>query len=197
VVLAAFAVAHLLALGSNVLELSFLEQARQGLVTEADGEANDNRQLLIAGLTLVTYIACAITIGMFLHRANKNARALAGGEIPLEYTPGWTVGWFFVPLLNLWKPYAAVSEMFTVSRPAKPSMLGAWWAAWIVMLIVGRISQKLVLGASTIDEFVTSDYVSSAHSLVAVAAAAAALWMVRTLHALQQAHYESGRPSMP
>jgi hypothetical protein len=192
-----FALTHIAAIGSNLLELEFLERATTGNVTELEGEANDQRQLLVFAGTFGAFIACAVAIGMFLHRANKNARALAGEGVPLEYTPGWTVGWFFVPLLNLWKPYRAVGEMFTVSRPTGTGMLGVWWAAWIAMNVVGRVSQRYSTSAEAIDEFVTANHIDSAHSLVSILAALTVLWVVRTLHRLQEQHAGTGRPDMP
>jgi len=35
----------------------------------------------------------------------------------MEYTPGWSVGWFFVPLYNFYKPYRAITELYLASDP--------------------------------------------------------------------------------
>jgi hypothetical protein len=197
IALALFALALLGAIASNLLELSFLEEARAGRVTEAQGEANDQRQLAVVALWWLAYLACVIAISSFLHRANKNARALAGDEALLEYTPGWTVGWFFVPLLNLWKPFRAVQEMFAVSRPRGDGIVGIWWASWIAMSVVGRVSQQFSTKATEIEDFVRANHIDTFHSIVSLVATAMVWTVVRSLHRLQRAHHERGGPDMP
>lgn len=69
----------------------------------------------------------------WIYRANKNASALS--DLPLEYSPGWAVGWFFVPIAGWFKPYQVMLEIYKASRtPANwhktksASIVGCWWA---------------------------------------------------------------------
>ena len=32
-----------------------------------------------------------------------------------SFTPGWSVGWFFVPIMNPWKPFQAMREIWQAS----------------------------------------------------------------------------------
>src|SRR5262249_21379522 len=93
-----------------------------------------------AGLGLVVSTIIAIVFYcIWIHRAAKNLRAL--GRRGLAFTPGWCVGWFFVPFGNLVKPYQAVSEIWKASAPdadadgwrarSGSSLVGLWWAMWI------------------------------------------------------------------
>lgn len=188
----AFAIALVATIVSNQIELSFLAEAEGGHVTEADGEANDARQFLVFVFYLIAWIGCIVAIASFLHRANKNARALAGDSVALEYTPGWTVGWFFVPVLSLWKPYRAVQEMFRVSHYDGNGLLGMWWASWILMNVVGRVSQRLSEKATEIDDFVLANNLDTVHSLLSLVATGMVWAVVRSLHRLQRFHHESG-----
>ena len=36
---------------------------------------------------------------------------------PLSNSPGWAAGWFFVPIVYLWKPYYAMKEIWQGSDP--------------------------------------------------------------------------------
>lgn len=64
---------------------------------------------LITGLLQITvFIATAIFFLIWLYRVYGNLRSL--GASTVEYTPGWAVGWFFVPLANLVIPYKIVHE---------------------------------------------------------------------------------------
>ena len=97
---------------------------------------------------LFVYIATFIVFAMFTHRSCHNAHAL--GARGMEFTPGWAVGWYFIPFLNLFKPYQAVQEMYQALDPeagsddwrllgSVPGFVGWWWAAWIVSNILGGI----------------------------------------------------------
>ena len=86
------------------------------------GEPRDGTSALLAIVLflsslsyLVVYLGGIFFFFMWLVRANKNARAL--GARDMEFTPGWMVGWFFVPLANLFKPYEAVEELYLASDP--------------------------------------------------------------------------------
>ena len=57
--------------------------------------------LLLVG-NLVVFVASVVFVGRWILQAHKNLRN-AGYEN--EFTPGWALGWFFVPLMNLFKPF--------------------------------------------------------------------------------------------
>ncbi len=110
------------------------------------GEPRDGTSALLAVVLflssvsyLVVYLGGIFFFFIWLVRANKNARAL--GARDMEFTPGWMVGWFFVPLANLFKPYEAVGELYLASDPGSdaeswgaaemPRTILAWWLSWI------------------------------------------------------------------
>jgi hypothetical protein len=56
---------------------------------------------------------------------------------PLRFTPGWSVAWWFVPLLNLWQPLRATTELWDRSH----AIDGSWrprhwllWSWWVILL---------------------------------------------------------------
>jgi hypothetical protein len=81
---------------------------------------------LVAGVTWLTW----------QHKAQGDlyARQLPG----LRYTPGWAVGWWFVPFANLVMPYLTVRELWDGAGHASRApatrrdwRLLAWWLAYI------------------------------------------------------------------
>lgn len=81
-------------------------------------------------------LASMILVLVWIHRANHNARAL--GATGLEMTPGWAVGWYFVPIAWFWKPYQAMKEIWQASASPKhwsrqgvSPLLGWWWGLWL------------------------------------------------------------------
>ena len=107
-----------------------------GEFTEAQAVASDNRQMLISLVGTVYWIALGVVFLRWIYRANKNCHHF--GAEDMKFSPGWSIGFYFIPLLNLYKPYRAMREIWQVSQDPsdwknqKPTkLLGVWWALWI------------------------------------------------------------------
>ena len=102
-------------------------------------------------LILPIYIATVVVFCMWVHRSNANARAL--GAEGMEFTPGWSVGWFFIPIMNLFKPYQAVREIYRASDPERgprdwplsgnSGAVRLWWTLWIVTNIIDNVESRM------------------------------------------------------
>src|SRR5262249_59924700 len=76
-------------------ELLLRIQAHEGY-TMAEAELNDFRVRALSVVALILFLTTAIAFCTFVFRANRNARAF--GAVGMKFTPGWSVGYFFVPL---------------------------------------------------------------------------------------------------
>ena len=119
--------------------------------------ANKGVELYEALIGLVTlfyasaWFLSAVTFLSWLHRAVKNLSAL--GARKLRFTPGWAVGWFFVPFMDLIRPYEAVTELWHASDPAIPSYEPAsraapaavrwWWGLFVLWIVTSRLGDQL------------------------------------------------------
>lgn len=101
---------------------------------------------------LITYflllIASYVYLIMWLRRAYYNLHQIPG--IHPEYSDGWAAGAWFVPFLNFVRPYTIMREVWQDTQRAawgrivEPgNLLGWWWAAFIVKLVVGRVTTKM------------------------------------------------------
>jgi hypothetical protein len=132
----ALTIAEALAALSLVGQIELLDAARFGAsIPPAQAEARDARNRLLGIIELALALAALIALLLWVYRANRNARAL--GAQGMTYSPGWSVGWFFVPFANLVMPYLVVREIWKASTPdagehwrqARVSPLfGSWWA---------------------------------------------------------------------
>ena len=76
-------------------------------------------------------------IGRWLYLSSKINHLL---EIKnLRHSPGWSVGWYFIPIANLWKPYQALKEIYKASfykenweKEKVPYVFPIWWTTWIL-----------------------------------------------------------------
>ena len=145
----------LAALVSGYVEYEMLIAMREGAYESQEAlvsaaEANDTRQGLVGLVQFPVIVVSGVLILRWIHRSNWNARAL--GAKNMQFTPGWSIGWYFVPFANLWKPYQAMKEIWQASINAKDwrsqtvqGILGWWWSLWIVYSISGNASFRLSL----------------------------------------------------
>jgi uncharacterized protein DUF4328/uncharacterized protein DUF2510 len=78
-------------------------------------------------------IAGLIVALVWQHRAASAGRAIG---IPSGQPPGWGVGSWFVPVVNLWIPYLALRDCLPPGDPHRGRVL-QWWLAWIAGGILG------------------------------------------------------------
>lgn len=120
------------------------------------GDANDpyNKAIWIDVFSSLTFLASAICVAMWIYRAHANL--FAAGIDGLAFTPGWSVGWFFVPFANLLKPFQAMRELWNVSHDVgnsfskeSPQQLTLWWTTFLSGNVLLNISSRLLAGNAT------------------------------------------------
>ena len=120
---------------------------------------------------LLAFFACLILVGRWIYRTNANAHVFSSG---MEISPGWAVGWFFVPFANLVMPYQGVKETWRESHEAAgcldemdSSLLGWWWGLWIATNFLGNLG--LMFGNGTAEALEGAVYVNLLASALNVA----------------------------
>src|SRR5438874_1023530 len=114
----------------------------QGPAAESEFRAAD----WLLSITVLLLIVCFFVVGRWIYRASINAHAL-GSEMTI--TPGWAVGWYFVPFANLVKPFHAMREIWLASHESDASYeervpLLAWsWGLWITTNILANAAWRL------------------------------------------------------
>lgn len=81
---------------------------------------------------LAVFVVVTVLHAMWIYRATWNSnviRPLAG-----RISPGWAVGWYFVPVADLWMPFIAMRQTWTTSlqSAAQWGLLAGWWALWVL-----------------------------------------------------------------
>lgn len=133
--------------------------ARGAIVTRAQGQRADSQVAGSTGLWLLVFIATGVVWLVWQHHAQANAQHLMARR--LTFSPGWAVGWWFVPLASLVQPFRAVRELWQTSGgPDSPEegtwpVLVLWWAGWLgfnLMSALGRTSTNTVTALTLADE---------------------------------------------
>lgn len=197
--LAGMAVLLIASVFSTMIEVGLLQRIRDGgTVTLAEADASDTRLVAIGVVFLILFIITAIVFLNWIARVSRNLRAL--GVTHQRFSPGWAVGWWFIPFMSLVRPYQVMKEISEGSY-ANPSyeigssqstivtpILGWWWAAWIIGSVVSNLAVPLISDAS-IEEVITADILSMAGDAVMfVAAVLAAVLVVQISTRQNQKH---------
>lgn len=100
--------------------------------------------LLLYAIYFVAFLASIVCVAIWIYRAQSNLLNL--GHEDLKYTPGWAVGWYFIPFANLVVPRTAMGELWEKShgddRPPSHSILNWWWGTWLVGNIFDGIGAR-------------------------------------------------------
>jgi hypothetical protein len=155
---------------SGVLEIELLSRMARGYgYTMEKAARNDLRQRLVGILQVLLFYGTAVPFLIWFHRMHKNLPSL--GQTGLIFTPGWAVGFFFVPFLNLVRPFQAMREIWRGSDPGRleldvtsdepgvpnrlgtPPLVGWWWALYLIFNVVAGMTGQFYLYASKTQSF--------------------------------------------
>jgi hypothetical protein len=99
----------------------------------------------------VSLILCPLLILPWIYRTNANGHRFSR---EISISPGWAVGWFFIPVANLVMPFRGVNETWKASqraagRPeaARSAPVRWWWGLWLAGNVATNVA--VVTGADT------------------------------------------------
>jgi hypothetical protein len=174
-------------------------RAAEMVSEEADIGLTDLLELAFALLQFAVIVATIVVFCMWLYRAAKNLTALGNPRPAIEYSPGWAVGSFFVPFVNLVVPYRATKEVWAKSDPelaadnyvsphgqSGRAYLKVWWAFWLISIFVNNTAGRLYLRADTPGEMQSAMWVDLLGELLDIPAAIFAIIVVRDIDRRQE-----------
>jgi hypothetical protein len=96
-------------------------------------------------VSAIFYFGSFVVVARWIYLAAKVSQD-AGTE-DLKYSPGATVAWFLMPVMNLWKPYFAVKEHYLARMQDGRSLSGdakttfrLWWFSFIASNVLANTS---------------------------------------------------------
>jgi tetratricopeptide (TPR) repeat protein len=192
----------LLIIVALLLQVALLKRIESGAaVTLSEALTNDNRLTFLNAADILLYFVTGVFFMLWLYRACQNNEELAAR--PARYSPGWAVGGFIVPILNFFRPYQVVAEVWGTAMqsdstdtpaftPPSKTIVLTWWLTFIVPALITRLANSM----ATINE---SDYLTptvmliTANGLLIVSAGLA----IRIIQAIEQAHEQMVRRECP
>ncbi len=174
---------------SNYFQYELLQDLNNGIdVMDDQLTANDLRVSLISLLYLIAYIISAVTFIQWFRRAYNNLAA----RTRINHSEGWAAGGWFVPILCLFRPYQIMKELFEKTdkliknkdglavKTNQQTLIGVWWALWILVGYIGNYSFKLLFKSDTIENLSNGTVADIVSSVLEIPIGILAIWIIAT-----------------
>jgi hypothetical protein len=163
------------ALPGNLAQLDRLEAEQQLMGQQVLIEAIPSSDFAAVGLA--AFILTAIVFLVFFQRSYANLAVLGPGE--QRWSAGWSVGSWFIPILNLFRPKQIANDIWRGSDGSSVPAVFHWW--WAFFLLGGLAEYGYDKQIMTISEARTVAYVQAAGEVLTVAAALAGAAVVNVI----------------
>lgn len=139
--------------------------------------------------TLVTLIT-VVLFAMWIYRAAANV--VAAATPGFDFTPGWAVGWYFIPFANLVQPFLAMRQIWNASHSGGTDLdrgapiLTLWWTLWLTSNISANISMQVGFRATNVEMYKLSVQIGALSSILSLALLIVGTRLVERLTAAQR-----------
>ena len=158
-------------------------------------DANDSRQAVAGLFYTATFIVTIIAFLMWQVRIRNNADYI--GVAGLRFSVDGVIGWWFVPIMNIFRPYQIMKEMWQSNyhnvneqpdwRDSTVSgLLGWWWGLFLVGGWLRNIAGIISRRSDTIDSLITAGGLDIVSFVIWMLSAVSAIALVREITAFQE-----------
>ncbi len=189
-----------LSLASGILQYILLDNYNKtGVLDPTEANNNDLREQIVGIANAVIHVISIVTFIMWFRRAYYN---LHQKTIYLNHSEGWAAGAWFVPFLNLVRPYQIMKELYnetrnllyekrmTATEKLSSGFLGFWWALWIGNNVLSQIVLRMSRSASGISELIDMTVWGMCSSIMGIILAGVTFKVIKDYAAAEAALYE-------
>jgi hypothetical protein len=160
----------------SVLQIVYLSKVDPNApLSSTDNLGGDTADMfvgLVALAWLIVNLMASVLVLTWIYRVNRNAQLHADG---MSVSPGWNVGFFFVPIMTWFRPYQGIRDSWQVSHDPEnwplvevPPLLHWWWGCWVAYSILGSVSMRLSFLSSTVGGTIASLWLDLASGIVGI-----------------------------
>lgn len=162
--------------------------AYEDSLNEEEVSISDVLDALLGLLYLVVFIISIVVFIRWFRRAYYNLHLKTEY---LKYSEGWAAGAWFVPVLSLFRPYEIMKELYVetdrilVERSENynsknnNTVIGFWWALWIISSFIGNFIFRSSLDDQTINDMINDAQVNIVLSLIGIPLGLLAIKLVK------------------
>ena len=122
-------------------------------------------------------MAGAVVFIRWIHAAYRNLEVVAPSE--KRYSPGWAIGSWFVPIMNLFRPKQMINDVWRAGDAKPGVLLLGWWLLWILSNFVVNAAGRSYMRADTPEELRTGSALYMVSDAMGALAAFLAILVVR------------------
>lgn len=179
------------ALQINLMNDYFVKNLYSESVYEVLAEKNDARVGIVYFFHSLFVLSSFFIIGRWLFVSAK-INHLSGIK-DLKITPGWSVGWYFIPFANLVMPYKSLKETFKASFNTAdwqdikvPYYFPIWWSTWIIGNFFSSAADLYIESSMgddyTYEQLNLSSYIYIGADILSIANSFALLKIIKIIH---------------
>jgi len=169
-------------------------------ITDSMLTSNDLREQLLAIVYLIVFITSGIFFIKWFQRAYYNLSRITN----CKHTDGWAAWSWFVPILNLFRPYQIMKELnektvsFLRSKTTdiiedNTSLIGYWWGLWIASNYIGNYILKTSFKEDSVENLMNSTIADIVLSLIGIPLAIVTVKLIKSYALKEEKISEIGR----
>ena len=139
------------------------------------------------------YLLAVIPFAIWFYRVAANAWTI--NPRGMRWSAGMCVGWYFVPIANLFRPYQATRDVDTISSShghfSAKRFMSWWWSLWLITAWVGQAFQAAWHSLESSEEFLNANIYYQGFILLETVLTILALLLVRRITTAQRMHHDS------
>lgn len=180
---------------SDISQYFLLKRIANGNFGMAEVNSNDTRQSIIAILMLLLYVGVIIVFIQWFRRAYYNLHQVSNR---LSYSEGWAAGAWFVPILNLGRPFIIMREMMTVAENllvkanlaqednSRRRSVGIWWTLWLIITLLSDINTRIQAKSESITVLANTTLIDVVLTLLYIPLTIVTVQMIRKYAELEK-----------
>lgn len=191
---------EILSLISGYLQYELLQNVANQIDFSIDNvEANDTREQWIGIAYTIAFIVSAVMFIQWFRRAYFNLHLKVSD---LSYSESWAAACWFVPVLNLFRPYQIMVELYRETKAIliKNNLIGKeqltttyvgwWWVLWLISNLLGQFLFRYSMKAESLDELTASTIAGMIGNLIGIPLALMTIQVIRDYANLENLMHE-------
>jgi len=143
----------------------------------------------------ILYLATAIPFIIWLRKAYCNLRHL--GATDLKYSPNWALWSWFIPIINLFRPYQVVREVWIETSMVlarrenakvdniSSAIVAWWWFFFLAMNLLSSISGNIINSVQDKNDIVTYIQIGNVGNITAIIGSIIAINLIAKVSNIQ------------
>ncbi len=186
---------EIISLISGSMQYNLLESVSNGIeITPESANANDKREQLIGFIYIIAFLISAVTFIKWFQRAYSNLHLKVDN---LSSSENWPVYCWFIPILNLFRPFQIMEEMFTKTNVLliknntnkninlSKNIVKVWWGLWLLNNFIGQFFFRYSLKAETLNELTTATIIGMIANVMGIPLAIITVKMIKQYSKLE------------